>query len=80
MSDSAGIPWEGRQFEPNPGSDDDGSADPRLIEAILRFRAGELGEAEVVDAVRTARLLVPLVAEAGTGEVGHATRPRSCRS
>ena len=26
--DSAGVPWEGRRFESNPHSDDDGSADP----------------------------------------------------
>lgn len=70
MTDSAGVPWEGRHFEPNSAADDDGTADPRLLEAIRRFRAGELGEPEVVDALRPARLLVPLVAEAGAGEVG----------
>jgi len=67
-SDSAGVPWEGRRFEQNASAADDGSAPPKLLEAIRRFRAGELGEAEVVDAVRESRLLVPLVAEAG--EVG----------
>lgn len=65
MTDSAGVPWEGRHFEPNPAAGDDGSADPRLLEAILRFRTGEVGETEVADAVRAARLLVPLLAEAG---------------
>ena len=64
-ADSAGVPWEGRRFEPNASAQDDGSAPPRLLEALRRFRAGELGEAEVVDAVRDSRLLVPLVAEAG---------------
>jgi hypothetical protein len=73
-SDSAGIPWEGRHFEPNPAAGDDGSADPRLIEAVRRMRAGEFGEAEVVDALREARLLIPLVAELGDSahaESGH---------
>ena len=48
MSDSAGVPWEGRHFEPNPAADDDGSAPEPLMAAIRRFRAGEGGEAEVV--------------------------------
>ena len=44
------------------------------MEAIRRFRAGELGEREVVDAVRESRLLVPLIArlgETGTNDHGH---------
>jgi hypothetical protein len=64
-ADSAGVPWEGRRFEPNASADDDGSAPPRLIEAIRRFRMRELGEQEVVEALRDARLLIPLVAELG---------------
>lgn len=67
-ADSAGVPWEGRRFAANASAGDDGSAPPKLLEAIRRFRAGELGEAEVVDAVRESRLLIPLLAEAG--EVG----------
>ena len=72
-TDSAGVPWEGRSFEHNASSDDDGSAPERLIEALRRFRSRELGEAEVVDALRASRLLIPLVAhlgEAGTNEHG----------
>lgn len=69
-TDSAGVPWEGRHFEENPSKDDDGSAPPALIEAIRRFRVREVGEAEVVGALRDARLLVPLVAELGEGGVG----------
>jgi hypothetical protein len=45
-----------------------------LIEAIRRFRAREVGEAEVVEAVRVSRLLIPLVAElgeSGRSESGH---------
>lgn len=72
-ADSAGVPWQGRHFEHNANSDDDGSAPEKLVEAIRRFRADELGEADVVDALRDSRLLIPLVAhlgESGTDELG----------
>jgi len=68
-SDSAGTPWEGRHFEDNLHGDDDGSAPERLIEALRRFRSRELGQADVVDALRDSRLLIPLVAR--LGELGH---------
>ncbi len=29
LTDSAGVPWEGRHFEPNAAADDDGTADPK---------------------------------------------------
>jgi len=72
-TDSAGVPWEGRHFEHSESSDDDGSAPEKLVEAIRRFRAHDLGEAEVIDALRESRLLIPLVAElgeAGTNDHG----------
>lgn len=71
-SDSAGVPWEGRQFERNSWGSDDGRAPETLITAIRRFHAGELAESAVVDAVRDVRLLVPLVAHLGeAGQNGH---------
>jgi hypothetical protein len=69
-ADSAGIPFEGRAFHENPAADDDGSADPRLVEAVLRFRSRELGMTEVVAALGSARLLVPLVTERGDEGIG----------
>lgn len=63
--DSAGVPWEGRSFEANQHSADDGSADPALLAALVSFRAGTGSQAEVVDAFRHARVLIPLVAEKG---------------
>jgi hypothetical protein len=65
--DSAGQPFAGRTFEHHDTAyaGDDGSADPRLLEALVRFGAGEASEPEVVDALRPARLLIPLVAVAG---------------
>lgn len=69
-SDSAGTPWEGRHFEPNDNAEDDGSAPERLIEALRRFRSRELGEPEVIAAVRESRFLIPLLATLGESEVG----------
>ena len=69
-SDSAGVPWEGRSFHSNPHSGDDGSADPALLAALTAFRDGAGGQVEVVDAYRAARLLIPLLAEAGDEGVG----------
>lgn len=66
-ADSAGHPWSGRTFDHHDTAHagDDGSGDPRLLDALLGFREGRLGESDVVDALRPARLLVPLVAVAG---------------
>jgi hypothetical protein len=68
--DSAGVPWEGRSFHENPDAADDGSAPERVIEAIRRFRAHEVGVAEVVEALHRARLLLPLLATRGDEGVG----------
>lgn len=69
-TDSAGVPFEGRSFPENPGAGDDGSAPPRLLEALQRFRAHEVGAAEVVAALNGERLLIPLVAVRGGEGVG----------
>lgn len=70
--DSAGVPWEGRHFEPNPNANDDGSADPKLIQAIANFH-DEIGSIEqVFEALSEARVLIPLVANLGeSGEGSH---------
>lgn len=68
--DSAGVPWEGRSFEANPHASDAGAADPALLAALLRFRAGDGSQIEVADAFRDARVLVPLIAEKGHEGVG----------
>jgi hypothetical protein len=64
-ADSAGQPWEGRHFEPNPSAADDGSAPPEYVAAMSDFRAGASTIADVVEAVRGCRFLIPLVAVAG---------------
>ncbi len=70
LADSAGIPWEGRAFEPNNFAGDDGSADANLIASIEALRSGNGSVEQVVDAFRAARLLVPLLANLGESEVG----------
>lgn len=72
VADSAGQPWQGRQFEPNSHADDDGSADPLVMSALELFRSFEpmapqraAAQAAVVGAIARSRLLVPLIAEPG---------------
>ncbi|WP_144715746.1 SseB family protein [Curtobacterium pusillum] len=69
-ADSAGFSWAGRTFEQHDTTfdDDDGLADPAVVAAITALADGGSQRA-VVEALRTARLLIPLVAEAG--DVGH---------
>lgn len=64
--DSAGLPWEGRTFAAHDTAfaGDDGAADPTLLAAIAALPDGGT-QGAVLDAVRSARLLVPLVARAG---------------
>lgn len=69
-ADSAGVPWEGRSFESNPHAGDDGSADPALLAALEAFRVGAGDAVAVVEAYRTARLLIPLVPEKGDEGIG----------
>ena len=68
--DSAGVPWDGRRFEPNSHAADDGSADPALLAALDAFRRGTGEASAVIDAYRAARLLIPLVAEKGDEGIG----------
>ena len=64
-ADSAGQPWAGRSLDETAFADDDGLAPPALIDALRRFRARETGEEGVIDAFRSARLLIPLVTVLG---------------
>jgi len=66
-ADSAGISFSGREFRPHPFDGDDGSTPPALGEALSLWRDGHTGEAmiDVIEALRTSRVLVPLLADAG---------------
>jgi len=72
-ADSAGVPWAGRSFAEHPYAGDDGAADPALLQAITDFRAGAGDQVAVIDALRSARVLAPLVA--ATGNAGGLDEP-----
>ena len=65
-TDSAGVPWAGRAFQPNAHAQDDGRAPEALVSALRRFRSGDGGQGDVVAAFAQSRLLIPLLAELGT--------------
>ena len=67
-ADSAGQPWANRSLDDTEFADDDGLAPPALLHALRRFQARETGEEEVVDAFRSARLLIPLVTALGADD------------
>ena len=68
-SDSAGQSWSGRTFSDNPFRDDDGTAPAEFIEALRLFRSRQAGPEAVVDSLREARVLIPLVAKLGEADV-----------
>lgn len=70
FTDSAGVPWEGRELHENNFAGDDGSADETLIETITNFQRGEVTNEAVVEAFSNARLLIPLLADLGESEIG----------
>lgn len=70
LTDSAGVPWEGRELEENRFAGDDGSAPEEFLNAIAGFRTGVKSQADVIDAIRSSRLLVPLLAKLGESEIG----------
>lgn len=57
-------------------SDDDGTADARLAQALIRYSSGRIPLAEVVDALAFARVLVPVLATGELRRVGsHGLEP-----
>ena len=67
-TDSAGRPWAGRSLAGDDGKihnfeDDDGTADAGYVAAVGALRRGTGDEAEVVAALATARVFIPIVAQ-----------------
>lgn len=69
FTDSAGVPWEGREFSANKFEEDSGLAPAEFLKVMKDFREGLNSVLEVVDVIRSMRLLVPLVANLGESEV-----------
>jgi len=67
LQDSAGVPWEGRQFSSNDWAGDDGSAPKELEQALSKRPVNAL---ELFDSLTMVRLLIPLIATVGDTEVG----------
>lgn len=65
--DSAGVPWEGREFSENSFASDDGSTPPALANL---FAAPVMNKRELFHALENSRLLIPLVAQLGESEIG----------
>lgn len=66
-SDSAGVPWEGRSFEANNFAQDNGETPAALIPVLADV---PVSKPALVKALQGTRLLIPLIAELGEGEVG----------
>lgn len=65
LTDTAGQPWAGRSFEHSMPADpqDDGTADPRLMEVLDQWSQRQAGESDVVRALAEVRLFVAARAE-----------------
>ncbi len=64
-TDSSGIPWEGRSFQPNPHAGDDGQTPPEVADSLAAFRVGTGTFAQLANALADSRALIPLVTHAG---------------
>lgn len=67
FTDSAGVPWEGRQFESNSFAQDTGET-PESLHGILA--KNPVNKSDLVSALSGTRLLIPLLAELGESEIG----------
>lgn len=65
--DSAGVPWEGREFQANSWAADDGSAPLELERCLSQV---PLDKAQLVAVISRSRLLIPLLATLGDTEIG----------
>lgn len=65
LTDTAGVPWSGRDYTTSPFPEDDGSCPPRLAAALEAHRRGEdPHRTALAAALAECRLLVPIMAVA----------------
>jgi len=67
FTDSAGVPWEGRQFESNSFANDTGDTPESLLGVLDN---NPVSKSDLVAALSGTRLLIPLLAELGESEIG----------
>lgn len=70
-TDSAGVPWEGRNFSENPFADDDGFESPEISKALKEFETGEISFSSLLDSLRGSRVLIPLVPKVQGTKMGN---------
>lgn len=70
-TDSAGVPWEGRNFSENPFADDDGLESPEISKALKAFDKGEIEVSKLLDSFRGSRVLIPLVPKVQGTKMGN---------
>lgn len=71
FTDSAGAPWEGRSFSENAFRDDDGSEPVAITTQTKRFRENQIGFAELLEAFKNSRVLIPLLPKAAGTKIGN---------
>lgn len=65
LTDTAGVPWAGRDYAPSPFPEDDGSTPPALAAALEAHRRGEDPHRQaLVRVLAASRVLVPIMAVA----------------
>ncbi|CAM4073096.1 SseB family protein [Helcobacillus massiliensis] len=70
LTDTAGVPWKGRDYTVSPFPTDTGGQDPRIAAALAAVDAGEDPHHEaLVAALRGQRVMVPITAIATDTEV-----------
>lgn len=63
LTDTAGVPWKGRDYTVSPFPEDDGSRPRALAAALAAHRQGEDPHLErLVEVLATSRVLVPIMA------------------
>lgn len=73
LTDTAGVPWQGREHTRSPFPGDDGSAPPALAAALAAHHAGDdPHRRDLVAALAASRVLVPIMAISnGTTATAH---------
>jgi hypothetical protein len=67
FQDSAGVPWQGREFSDNAFANDDGSTPPALARV---FESTVFDKSNLFSALETSRVLIPLIAQLGESKIG----------